>query len=418
MKIIKYSAGLLFFALFLMAVVTPAAAWQTDEWLEGSDGYMINNVIIEAGSIGISEDEEDSKNISGNVSLSIYEWKNDKWERINGTKLALNGSMSFKATDGNYTVKVIDFRKSGRYNDVRLEMWTNANVTNSGYIEGGHGNAEGAGRPNIIITKVVSPSENVSVDDPITVSVYIENKGNYDAKNVTITDPYQPGFLMSNVSVNNTQGITINKGTNNTYYVYQLRAVDPGTYSLQKATATAENNVGMKFNYTQTNDIKLEVSDLAALTFTASPVSGNTVDYYTRTKIEGNITIRNTGTMPAQYVSIEFDIPPGATVSGKDITVSGNKGTVYIDQIMPNNQKIIDYALSATEEGFFEVKMSYNYTYNNSAKTGEIQKVSYNSIGSNTISTLLDNWYVLLIPLVLILVAVFFLWKRHREYKF
>lgn len=418
MKIIKYGAGLLFFALFIMAAMAPVAAWDTDEWLEGSDGFMINNVIIEAGSIGITEDEEDAKNISGNVSLSIYEWRNDKWERLNGTKLSLNQTMNFKAADGNYSVNVTDFRKSGRYNEVRLDIWTNANVTNSGYIEGGHKNAEGAGRPNLIITKVVTPSGNLSVDDVMSVSVYVENKGDYDAKNVTITDPYQPGFLMSNVSVNNTQGQTINKGTNNSYYVYQLKAVEPGTYALQKATATAENAVNMKFNYTQSNDVRLEISDLAALTFTASPVSGNTVDYYTRSKIEGSITARNIGTMPAQYVNIEFVVPPGATISGKDIVVNGNNATVYIDQIMPNNQKTVEYALSATEEGFFEVKMSYNYTYNNSAKSGVIQTVSFNSYGSDTIKTFLDYWYLIFIPIILILVVVLYFWKRHREYKF
>ncbi|MDL2260814.1 hypothetical protein LJC08_01005 [Methanimicrococcus sp. OttesenSCG-928-J09] len=417
MKIIKYSAGLLFFALLLIAVVTPAAAaWDTVEWLEGSDGYMVNNVIIEAGSIGISTDD-DSNNTSGNVSLSIYEWKNDSWTRINGTKLGWNQTMSFKAEDGNYTVKVLDFREVGRYNEVKLEIWTNANVTNSGYIEGGHSNAEGAGKPELVITKVITPSSNISVDDIMTVTVYVHNKGNYDAKNVNIDDPYTEGFLKSNVSINNTQNQTVNKNTNNTYLVYQLKAVEPGKKDLSVVSVTAENNLGTKYNFTG-NKVTIDVSDLAALTFTASPPSGSSVDYYTRTKIEGNITARNIGTMPAQYISIEFDIPPGATVSGKDITVNGNKGTVYIDQIMPNNQKTIEYALSATEEGFFEVTMSYNYTYNNSAKTGVIQKVSYNSIGSQTVSTLLDNWYVLLIPLFLILVAALFLWKRHREYKF
>ncbi|MDV0446168.1 hypothetical protein MmiAt1_17860 [Methanimicrococcus sp. At1] len=417
MKLIKYGAGLLFFALCLTAVMVPAAAYETTEWIEGSDGYMVNNIIIEAGSIGVSTDDN-SNNTSGNVSISIYEWKNDSWTRLNGTKLGLNQTMSFQATDGNYTVRAIDFREIGRFNEVKLEIWTNANVSNSGYIDGGHSNAEGAGRPELVITKVVTPSSSVSVDDIITVMIYVNNTGNYDAKNVTITDPYQQGFLMSNVTINNTVNQTINRNTNSTYLAYQLKAVEPGTYTLSKTTASAENNVGGKFNYTQSNDVRIEVSDLAALTFSASPLSGNTVDYYTRSKIEGNITIRNTGTMPAQYVGIEFTLPDGATISGKEITVTGGKATVYIDQIMPNNQKTIEYSLSASAEGVYSVPITYNYTYNSSAKNGTIQTVSFNAVGSSAIGSFLDYWFLIFIPIILILVAALFLWKRHREYKF
>lgn len=416
MKLIKYGAGLLFFAVLLMAVISPAAAWETTEWIEGSDGFMINNVIIEAGSIGVSTD--DKNNTSGNASISIYEWKNDNWTRLNGTKLSLNQTMSFTAADGNYTVKAVDFREVGRYNEVKLEIWTNANVTNTGMIEGGHSNATGAGRPTLVITKVITPSENISVDDIITVSVYVNNSGSYDAKNVTITDPYQQGFLMSNVTINNTVNQTINKNTNSTYLMYQLKAVEPGNYTLQNVTAVAENEVGMKYNYTQNNTIKIDVGDLAALTFTPAGPDGNTVDYYTRSKIDGNITVRNIGTMPAQYINVEFTLPNNATISGKDITVSGNKATLYIDLITPNNQRVVEYSLSATAEGFYEVPITYSYTYNNSSKTGEIQTVSYNAIGSNTIGKLLDYWYLLFIPVILIAVAALFLWKRHREYKF
>lgn len=416
LKLIKYSVCLLLFGLFLIAAATPAAAWETTEWIEGGDGYMVNNIIIEAGSIGISTNDNNTTN--GNLSISIYEWKNDSWTRLNGTRLSFNQTMSFNASDGNYTVRVTDFRERGRYNEARLEIWTNANVSNSGYIDGGHSNAEGAGRPNLVITKVITPSENISVDDIITVSVYVNNSGNYDATNVTITDPYQQGFLMSNVTINNTVNQTINRNTNSTYLVYQLRAVEPGTYTLQKATASAENAVGGRYNYTQANDVHIEVDDLAALTFTASPPSGNTVDYYTRSRVEGNITIRNVGTMPAQYVNVEFNLPENATITGRDITVSGNRATIYIDQIMPNNERVVEYGLSATSEGFYDVAITYNYTYNGSAKNGELQNVSYNAIGSSTISKLLDYWFLLLIPLILIVGIALFFWKRHREYRF
>lgn len=408
--------GVLFSAFIITALMTPALAWETTEWIEGSDGYMINNVIIEAGSIGAKTENNTTE---GNVSISVYEWKNDSWSRVNGTKLSLNQSMSFSASDGNYTVKAIDFREIGRYNEVKLEIWTNANVTNSGLIEGGHSNAEGAGRPQLTITKVITPSENISVDDIMTVSVYVNNTGNYDAKNVNITDPHQTGFLMMNVTINNTVNQTVNKNTNSTYLVYQLKAVETGNYTLQKATATAENDVGMRFNYSQSNDVNIEVGDLAALTFTSSPLSGNTVDYYTRSKIDGSIVVKNIGTMPAQFINIEFELPEGATISGKDInTNNDNRATVYIDQLTPNNERTIEYSLSATDEGFYEVKIGYQYTYNNSSKTGELETVSYRATGNNLISEILEHWYILLIPAILIAAAAVFVMKKRREYRF
>ncbi|MCL2550358.1 MAG: hypothetical protein FWE78_05480 [Methanimicrococcus sp.] len=421
MKSAKIIIGLLFSALFLAALVSPAAAWETTHWVEGgSNGYMINNIILEADTIGVSTD--DNGTVSGNVSLSLWEWKNDDWTRVNGTRLSLNGTWSFNTTDGNYTVKVIDLRET-RWNEAKLEIWTNANVTNSGYITGGHGNATGAGRPNLVITKVVTPTENISVGDIISVTVYVHNTGNYDAKNVNINEYFDNdahrNFQMLATTVNNTVNQTINKNTNNTYLVYQLKVVETGdNKKLPVSTATAENSLGVKYDYSQANSVAINVSDLAALTFTSSPMSGNTVDYYTRSKIDGTIVVRNTGTMPAQFISVEFMLPENAIISGKDIIVNGNKATVYIDYLTPNNERTIHYSLSAAAEGYYEVTAGYNYTYNNSTKTGGLETVVFRAVGSNTISKILDNWYLLLIPLILIaLVAVFFL-KRHNEYRF
>ena len=417
MKPTKIIIGLLFFALVLTVFVSPAAAWEKTYWVEGgNNGYMINNIIIEADTIGVNTD--DNGTVTGNVSVSLWEWKDDDWTRVNGTRLSLNSSWSFNTSDGNYTVKLIGLKESGRWNQSELEMWTNANVTNDGYIVGGHKNATGAGRPNLVITKVVTPTTNISVDDVMTVTVYVHNNGNYDAKNVNINDPYPTGFLVLPATVNNTVNQTINRNTNNTYLVYQIKAVETGTKMLPKAMANGENALGARYDYTQTNDVTITVNDLAALTFTSSPMSGNTVDYYTRSKIDGAIVVRNTGTMPAQFISIEFILPDNAIISGKDVNVSGNKATVYIDYLTPNNERTIHYSLSATAEGYYEVTPGYSYTYNNSTKTGGLETVVYRAVGSNTVSKFLDYWFLLLIPVILIAGVAFFILKRRNEYRF
>ena len=420
MKLIKYSAGLLFFALFLAAAAAPAAAWTAEDWIEGGDGYMVNNVIIEIGSIGVSTDDT-SKNVTGNVSITIYEWKNAKWERINGTKLSLDQSMNFKAADGNYTVKVLDLREIGRFNEAKLEIWTNAEVATSKgtVIDGGHQNAEGAGMPNLVVTTIVTPSGNLSVDDIVTVSIHVENKGNYEAKNVNIDAPQPVGVLITGITINNVKNQSFRANDSQTVYSYQAKLMQPGSVTFNSAKVTAENSLGQTYNYTGSN-VTVQVNDLAALVFTSTPASGSTVDPYTRSKIERSVTIRNTGTLPAQGVRIDFAIPQNVFIDGKEMNGNGSTGTanIIIDQILPNNERTITYTLTASEEGNYEVTSSYSYAYNSSSKTGALETTSFRAVGSATIKTALDNWYLVFIPIILIGAVALFFWKRHREYKF
>ncbi|MCL2863017.1 MAG: DUF11 domain-containing protein [Methanimicrococcus sp.] len=418
MKPTKIITGLLFIALALTALAAPAAAWETVEWVSGNDAYMVNTVLVEAGAIGVNVD--DDGNVTGSVSLSIFEWRNDSWTKINGTMLSLNNSLSFTATDGNFTVTLVELRREGNRNRAKLEIWTNANVTNTGYIPGGHQNATGVGKPELVITKVVTPSD-VSIGDLMTVTVYVHNTGNYDAKNVNISDPYPAGFLMMPPTINNTVNQTVNRNTNNTYLIYQIKSVEPGNYTLPRASATGENAYGMGFSYSQTNNATITVNDLVALTFASSPLSDHTVDHQMRTRVNGDIVVRNIGTMPAQFISIEFTLPDNATIKGENktnITVIGNKATVYIDNLTPNNDRVISYSLSATEDGYYEVRAGYQYTYNNSSMSGELETVSFRATGNSTITKLLETWYLLLIPLIIIaVVAVLFL-KKRNEYRF
>ena len=411
----KFGKVILFAALILMMLATPSVAFEETDWVESGNSYMMNNVIIEVGSVGInSEDLNNSK-----VSISIYEWKNDKWEKNgNGWNLNLNNSSrSFKASDGTYTVEVLDFRGS-RYGSVKLHMWTDAEKKYAGHVNGTHTSAVGSGEPELTVTKVVTPTGSIAPGDIITVQINVSNNGKYDAKNVTIIDPYQENFILTNVTLNNTVNQTINKNTSNTYMVYQLKAVEPGTYSLKKTTVTGENNVGTKYEYSQNNDITIEVNEVAALTFSEQTLSGNTVDYQARTKINGSFVIRNSGTMPAQYVEIEFMLPPNANISGKSITVTSDKANVYIDQLMPNNEKVIEYTLSADAAGNYEIPIGYQYNYNGSQKAGMMEPIVYKSVGNDTITSVLEYWYLIAIPIILILVVVMFLVKKRNEYRY
>ena len=407
----------LFAALILMMLAIPSVAYEVTDWVESGNSYMINNVIIEVGSIGLNEEElNDSK-----VSISIYEWKNDKWEKVGtGWNLNLNdSSRSFKSAEGkNYTVGVLDFRGT-RYGSVKLHMWTDADMTTSKHVTGFHDKVEGSGKPELVITKVVTPAGNITAGDIVTVQVYVNNTGKYDAKNVNIHDPYPENFIVTNATLDNTVNQTINKNTNNTYKVYQLKAIEPGTYTLKKTTVTAENNVGEKYDFEQKgNNIIIKVDEVAALIFSEQTLSGNTVDYQARTKINGSFAIRNTGTLPAQYIEVEFTIPQNATLSGKNITVTGNKASVYIDQLTPNNERIVEYTLAADYPGNYEIDAIYKYTYNGSQKNGTIESIKYRSIGNNTITSVMEYWYLIAIPIILILAVVLFFIKKRNEYRY
>ena len=403
--------------------MSPAAAWERSEWIDGGgNGFMINNVMIQVGSVIVNTNE--TTNVTtGHVSITAYEWRNDSWQRINGTSLHLNQTMNFTATDGNFSVRVTNVREVGRFNETRLEVWTNANVTNAGVVAGGINNATGAGRPNLTITKTILdtnrvPVSSVTVNDIVIVTITINNTGNDDARNVTISDPFPTGFAMLSETVNNTVNQTINRNQTLLVREFQIRAIDPGTTTFPRTNVTAENIHGVRFDY-QGNNVTLTVNELAALVFTPGRLDGTTVDYHMpNSRVNGSFTVNNTGTAPAQFVNIEFTLPDNVTISGNNITVIGNTATMTIDQIPPNGQRVINYSLSANAEGTFNVSIRYSYVFNGTRQEGTVQTVSFNAVGNTAIGMLLEYWFILLIPVFLVLGVVFFLWRRHREYKF
>ena len=413
MSIRGIATKILLVAFILSALTLSASAASFDPWIEKGEGYVINNVCIDFVVIQETAPVEDSI-----VHLEVREWKNDTWVQINSTyKLRMDESGSISSADGNYTIKVLDFRTSGMGGSVKLEVWTNANVTNNGIVSGGYKNATGVGKAELKVTKTVTP-QSISVGEMVTVTVYVENVGQYNATNITMTDPgmHQYPLVMVNTVTNNTQSQTLSKGENRTFLVYQLRATEPGTFDLSNVTMNVTNSVGVQGEVTQTT-AKIDVAELAALVFT-NQVTGTTVDYYTQSKIQGNITIRNIGTIPAEHIHIDFPLPPNAKIDGKDIEGLENKRTIDIDLIMPNNERIISYTVTANASGYYEIYPEYSYVYNGSGKTGSIEKITYRAVGDTKIATLLNNWYFLLIPAILLIAGALFIWKKHREYKF
>ncbi|WNY25872.1 hypothetical protein [Methanolapillus millepedarum] len=400
-------------ALCLVFAAAPAAAYEVTDWLNSGDGYQLNNIVIDVV-VGVSDEVNNSS-----AQVSVWEWKNDKWTQIvNATRLKVNDTMNFSATDGNYTIKAEDFRASGR-GSVKLNMWTNADVTTNRYVTGGHSKVEGTGKPVLKITKVASPTT-ISVDGTVSVTVFVENTGKYEALNVTVSDPSQEMFVLTGTTINKTSVKSIDVGENETVLQYTLKATAPGTFTLKNVTVSAENSAGNRYDFNQTSGATVTVEELPALEFN-NTVSGNTVDYQTRSKIDGTLRIRNTGTSPAQFVSVEFNVPQNAIVSGKEISDSGGTVTLYIDQIPPNNEKVYTYTVTANASGYYEITPTYNYTYNNAKKSGTIGTFSFNAVANDTISSISDIPgfpYILVAPLILILAVGFFFWRRHREYKF
>ena len=416
MSIRGIATKILLAAFILSALMLSASAASFDPWINGNDGYMVNNVCIDI-QIGINEDEPEKSN----VSVKVMEWKNDTWTQTNSFVLNTSNDNSkfrnFSTADGNYSVTLLNVSSSGMTGSARLDIWTNANVTNSGLVAGGSKNAVGVGKAELKVTKTVTP-QNISVDEMVTVTVYVENVGQYNATNITLTDPgmHQYPLLMVNTVTNNTQSQTLSKGENRTFLVYQLKATEPGTFDLINVTVNVTNAVGVPGEVTQTTS-KIDVAELAALVFT-NQVIGTTVDHYTQSKLQGNITIRNIGTIPAEHIHIDFPLPPNAKLDGKEIEGLENKKTIDIDLIMPNNEQIISYTITANASGYYEIVPEYSYVYNGSGKSGEIDKITYRAVGNSTIATVLNNWYFLLIPAILLIAGALFIWKRHREYRF
>jgi len=254
------------------------------------------------------------------------------------------------------------------------------------------------GIPNLVITKSADKTS-INPGDVVSFTIKVENTGNATAYNLSLTERLPTGFTVAAGS-RFPPAIQDKLDTDASLELYYaLKAVDPGSYTLEPAAI----NYGSKTN--KSGQITITVAEVTQEKSNLSTViSIDRTNVYTDDLIKADIRITNTGKAHAKSVLIDGTPPLGTT------SVEGDFRQVY-DAIAPGEVKENRVILKAQEGG--------NYTIN--------LRTVYNDdpIGSPTNSERITvtrkdgiQLYIIL-PIILIILGVVILTiKRHKEYSY
>lgn len=268
----------------------------------------------------------------------------------------------------------------------------------------------------------------ISVGETVRVTVTVENTGDDDAIDIVFSDPQQAKFVLIDNILGEPGRIDVEDGDSpKKIYVYDLKATEAGTFSLNPTTASFTNEAGMDFPDASSNSPTVIVSageDLvnADLEFTT------TLDKYTVNRngeIQGIIKIKNNGDAPATAVTVDIIVPDGLEFQGgSGIEVISNVPTIYLESFGVQQEKEFTFTLKAAEVGTYTLSMENSYLFDNGVDT-QLEEVTSDYVTNNIYVTkgeydhLLEQpIYVYVIPLVIIGAIAGWLYYRHKQYKF
>lgn len=254
------------------------------------------------------------------------------------------------------------------------------------------------GIPNIILTKSVDKT-NINVGDVAEFKIKVENTGNATAYNMTLTEQLPNGF-------SNAPGSRFPPAINTELapessqeLYYALRAVDSGAFDFKPTII----KYGSKTN--QSNSITITVSALTQEKSNLVPaISLDKNRISIDDPVKATVTIKNNGKAPAKSVLVEGSPPFGMKV------VEGDLRQVY-DIISPGEKIEYRVTLKGTEAGNFTINLRTIYNDNPIGISTESEQIS--------VTEKRREYLYVVLPVVMIVIgAVSFAIKRHREYSF
>lgn len=415
-RLLIISLCMVFFCLAMAG--NAAAAEIYNGSITMGDGYQLNNFVI---------DVTDAFPSAESASFYVYE----NGDEVDSFLINEGDSYDFDfEDDGEITVTLVSV-SSGTLPVVRVSILVNdyriSDLFENDVIDGGHEYAVYSGTPELEIVKSVDKSE-ISVGETVRVTVTVENTGDDDAIDIVFSDPQQAKFVLIDNILGEPGRIDVEDGDSpKKIYVYDLKATEAGTFSLNPTTASFTNEAGMDFPDASSNSPTVIVGageDLvnADLEFTT------TIDKYTvnrNDEIQGIITIKNNGDAPATAVTVDIIIPDGLEFQGgPGIEVISNVPTIYLESFGVQQEKEFAFKLKAAEVGTYTLSMENSYLFNNGVDT-QLEEVTSDSVTNNiyVVKGEYDHLfeqpiYVYVIPLVIIGAIVGWLYHRHKQYKF
>ncbi|WP_167848794.1 DUF11 domain-containing protein [Methanolobus halotolerans] len=391
-----------------------------NDTIEQGDGFQINDYVIDVAEVFPGQDS---------VIIQVYEGdtKDPKYDKL----ISVGGSYKFKIEGEDVEITAISVH-SGVVPRAKLAITiTDDDFINSktlGVVNGGHSEAELSSTPVLAISKSVDKS-NINVGDIIRVTVTVENTGDGDAHDVIFSDPNQERFILIDDILGSPGRIDVSTSDAvKKIYVYDLKATEAGTFSLNPTTAIFTNSVGDSFPQASSNRPAVTVSGSSLMKNATLDVTME-VDRYTidRNKdLQGTVRIKNTGNAPASAVTVGIIVPEGLEYVSGDSGIEEISGvpTIYMESFGVQQEKEIIFKLKAAEEGTYTLSADSSYLFSNGVDS-EMQEVSSSTVTKSVYVTkgkydhLFEQpIYVYLIPLLLIGVIASWVYHRHKQYKF
>ncbi|MCD4704424.1 MAG: DUF11 domain-containing protein [Methanosarcinaceae archaeon] len=386
--------------------------------IEDGDGYQINNYVIDVTDVFVDAET---------AVFKVYEKDDLKHDKMIGDDKSF--SFEIEGEDVEVTLVSVGGGILPRVT-VTITISDDDIVHTKGVVDGGHDKASFSGTPILEITKTVSPQE-IAVGETARVTVSVTNAGDDDATGVRFSDSIPARFVLQESFVSETGKMSLDIGDSRQIFIYELKATESGTFTLDPTTATFSNEAGGDFPQASSNSPTLtvegdsleEAMKEAELQFTISlePTSVQRTGF-----IDVKVHIKNTGDAPAEGVSMDILIPDGLEFEEGDdeIEVVGNVPKLYLSSFGLQQEKEISYRVKANSEGTYTITTQYSYQYDNAVDedlqevSDELTTTSIQVVKGQYDSLLEQPIYVYAIPLVLIIAIGGWIFYRHRQYRF
>ncbi|WP_167879319.1 COG1361 family protein [Methanococcoides vulcani] len=402
-------------ALIALMFTTSASAKEVlfNGSIEEGDGYQINNIVIDVVEVFIDAES---------CVFKVY----DQDELIQDKMVSEGDSFSFNA-EGETIEITLDSVAGGIVSRATLSITITDDdpIYLEQVVDGGHDKAKYSGTPKLEITKEVS-SYSVEQGDVVTIKVVVRNNGDGRATEVRFTDPKPAGFVLQEITLEETGPMSIDKYEERTIFLYKLQANEAGTFELKPTVATYSNEAELDFPQATSNRPVVTVTGedkMAELEFSTAL---DTRSVQRGDDVEVTINIRNTGEASANGVVLNILLPEGLDFEGSNdnIEMINDVPKVYIENFGLNQEKEIRYNIKPTELGTYTITTEYSYQYD-SGMASESQTVS----GEFTTSTLdvargdtdvlfEQPWYAYALPLLFILAIGGWIVYRSRQYRY
>lgn len=404
---------------FCLALAGNAAAVEIyNGSITAGDGYQLNNYVIDVTDAFPSAD-----------SASFYIYNNG--DELDSFLINVGDSYEFDFEDNAQVKLTLISVYSGTLPVTKVSIIVNnyrvSDLFESSVIDGGHEYATYSGTPELKIVKSVDKSE-VNVGDVVRVTVTVENTGDDAAVDVVFSDPQQAKFVLTDNILGEPGRMDVAVGGSpKKIYVYDLKATEAGTFSLNPTTASFTNSAGLDFPESSSNSPTVIVNageDLvnADLEFTT------TLDKYTvnrNDEIQGTIKIKNKGNAPATAVTVDIEVPDGLVFEGgSGIEVISGVPKIYLESFGVQQEKEFNFKLKAIEVGTYTLSMKNSYLFENGIDT-QLKEVTSDSVTNNIYVTkgqydyLFEQpIYVYVMPLIIIGAIAGWIYYRHKQYKF